>query len=83
VHLKIQKLFRSHHLLTLKLYKWPNRPIRRVWVTLSKPTKKSNRDILDMLSKPKTPGHCGFPLANLHKGKSLHNVPPPIPQLAA
>ncbi len=39
------------------------------------PTKKSNRDILDMLSKPKTSGHWGFPLANLHSAVISHYVP--------
>ena len=36
---------------------------------------KMNHDILDLLDKSKTPGCCGFHLANLHKGKSLHFVP--------
>jgi len=31
-----------------------------------KPTKKSNHDILDWLSKPKTPGNCGFTLGNTY-----------------
>jgi hypothetical protein len=31
--------------------------------------------ILDLLNQSKTPGRCGFPLANPHKGESLHFVP--------
>ena len=30
---------------------------------------------LDLQKKPKTTGHCGFPLANLHSVASLHFVP--------
>ena len=36
---------------------------------------KLNHDILDSLTKPKTPGHCGFPMANLHSELSLGFVP--------
>ena len=31
--------------------------------------------ILDLLNKPNTPGHCGFPQANLHQGPSIYCVP--------
>ena len=30
--------------------------------------------ILDFLNKPKTPGHCEFPLANPQKGPNIHFV---------
>jgi len=30
-----------------------------------------NHGILDSLNKLKTPGHCGFPLANLNSDESL------------
>ena len=42
-----------------------------------KSTKKMDRDNLDLLDKSKIPGHCGFPLANLHSAESLHFVPAP------
>ena len=32
-------------------------------------------DILGLLIKPKTPGHCEFPLTNLHSGESVCYVP--------
>jgi hypothetical protein len=31
---------------------------------------KMNHDILGLLDKSKTPGRCGFPLANPHSGES-------------
>jgi hypothetical protein len=34
-----------------------------------------DRDNLDLLNKSKTPGYCGFPLANLQKGPSVYCVP--------
>jgi hypothetical protein len=34
-----------------------------------------NNDILNLLNKSKTPGLCGFPLANPHSGESLYFVP--------
>jgi hypothetical protein len=34
-----------------------------------------NHDILGFLNQSKTPGHCGFPLANLQSAESLHFVP--------
>jgi len=40
-----------------------------------KSTKKLDRDNLDLLDKPKTPGHCGFPLANLYFELSMDYVP--------
>ena len=36
---------------------------------------KMNHYILDWLNKSKPPGFCGFPLANLHSGKSVDYVP--------
>ena len=48
----------------------------RYWMDCAfKSTKKLHRDILDWLNKSKTPGNCGFPLANLQKGLSLDFVP--------
>ena len=46
-------------------------------MAFSNPPKKLDHDILDSLNKPKTSGHCGFPLANLHSAESLHCVPNP------
>lgn len=40
-------------------------------------TKKFDRYILGFLDKSKMPGRCGFPLANLYQGASLHIVPTP------
>ncbi len=40
-----------------------------------KSTKKLYSEILGFLNKPKTPGHCGFPLANLHFELSMDYVP--------
>jgi hypothetical protein len=40
-----------------------------------KSTKKLNHGILGLLSKSKTTGHCGFPLANLQKGPRLGFAP--------
>ena len=34
-----------------------------------------NHDISGSLNKPKTPGHCGFPLANLYFELSMDYVP--------
>ena len=31
--------------------------------------------MISLQNKSKTPGHCGFPLANPHSGESLHFVP--------
>ena len=40
-----------------------------------KSTQKLDLDISGSLDKPKTLGHCGFPLANLQKGSVLDFVP--------
>jgi len=40
-----------------------------------KSTRKLDRDNLDLLDKPKTAGHCDFPLTNLHSGESVYYVP--------
>ena len=40
-----------------------------------KPTRKLDRDILCLLNQSKTPGRCGFPLANPQKGLSRDFVP--------
>ena len=40
-----------------------------------KSTKKLNYCKLGSLNKPKTPGHCGFALANVHSAKSVDFVP--------
>ena len=60
-------------LLRLKIL-WPNDPwiLSQCFDCPFKSAIKLDHDILGFLNKSKTPGHCGFPLANPHKGQSLH-----------